>query len=169
MKPKFNSYLLAAFATIMLFSATTWLSCTKNICASTTCYNGGVCNNGKCTCATGYEGANCNTASRQKFIYNWDQIGSDTSTTGATQTYALDITTGDDITSLQIINFDNYFTVPVTANVSSADMLNIPYQVVQGYTISGSIIYLSNGNLSVSYSVISPSGVSKNIKAVWNK
>ena len=45
-------------------------SCTDK-CKDITCNNGGTCNDGKCSCAPGFEGNNCSTASRDKFIGTW--------------------------------------------------------------------------------------------------
>ncbi len=56
-------------ATIMLalFSITTISSCSTDKCKGVTCQNGGTCNDGTCSCATGYEGANCQTRVNAKF------------------------------------------------------------------------------------------------------
>ena len=37
-------------------------------CRKTNCINGGYCNNGTCECPFGYEGTNCETEMREKFI-----------------------------------------------------------------------------------------------------
>jgi hypothetical protein len=49
-------------------------SCSNSGC-TINCQNGGTCYNGLCQCPTGYEGANCQTLSRQKFISSY--YGSD--------------------------------------------------------------------------------------------
>jgi len=43
-------------------------------CKDVTCLNGGVCDEGDCICATGYEGTDCATESRTKFIGSYEFI-----------------------------------------------------------------------------------------------
>lgn len=54
---------LLFFTSLILFS-----NCKSDPCESTVCKNGGNCNDGTCECAFGYEGNNCETEKRQKFI-----------------------------------------------------------------------------------------------------
>ncbi len=51
------------FISAFAFSIFILGSCKKktDACENTTCYNGGVCNDGKCSCPTGYSGADCGT------------------------------------------------------------------------------------------------------------
>ncbi len=65
------TYLLAGLMTISML--TLMPSCKKDKCKDVTCQNGGTCNeeDGSCICATGYEGANCETAMADKFVGNW--------------------------------------------------------------------------------------------------
>ncbi|MBK7855786.1 MAG: calcium-binding EGF-like domain-containing protein [Bacteroidetes bacterium] len=41
-------------------------------CEDVTCQNGGTCDEGTCICAAGYEGTNCETAMRTKFIASYN-------------------------------------------------------------------------------------------------
>lgn len=43
----------------------------KDPCEDVVCYNGGHCEDGTCVCAAGYEGADCKTESREKFLGTW--------------------------------------------------------------------------------------------------
>ncbi len=67
MKP-IRSILLTAFFTILVFSSITYTACHKDKCVNVTCLNKGVCDNGRCSCVTGYEGERCEELSRTKFI-----------------------------------------------------------------------------------------------------
>jgi hypothetical protein len=58
-------------------------------CKDVTCLNGGVCDEGDCICATGYEGTDCGTEMRTKFLGSYSFIdgcypGTTTSSTIAT-------------------------------------------------------------------------------------
>lgn len=48
-------------------------SCKKDKCKDVTCQNGGTCDedDGSCICATGFEGASCETAMADKFAATW--------------------------------------------------------------------------------------------------
>jgi len=48
---------------ITAFTAITYTSCNKDKCKDVTCQNGGACTDGTCSCPSGFEGANCETAS----------------------------------------------------------------------------------------------------------
>jgi hypothetical protein len=45
-------------------------------CKDVTCQNGGVCDEGTCICATGYEGEDCATEARTKFVGSYTIIDS---------------------------------------------------------------------------------------------
>src|SRR3954465_8770737 len=66
-----RSILLTALLTLIVFSAVTYTACHKDKCNNVVCLNKGACDNGKCLCLTGYEGARCDTLSRNKFIYTF--------------------------------------------------------------------------------------------------
>lgn len=62
---------------LVLFTLATGLfimnACTDP-CKDVTCKNGGVCEEGECICAEGYEGEDCGTEWREKFIGTWNQL-----------------------------------------------------------------------------------------------
>jgi hypothetical protein len=64
----FKQIALSAFLTISAFGAVVYTSCNKDECKDVVCQNGGTCSEGKCTCPTGYDGTNCETKSRDKFV-----------------------------------------------------------------------------------------------------
>lgn len=63
MKKVKNLFAVAALA----FGMFMMNACTDP-CKDVTCLNGGVCDEGDCICATGYEGTDCGTEMRAKFL-----------------------------------------------------------------------------------------------------
>jgi hypothetical protein len=56
-----------------ILSVAYFFSCTtKGQCDNVVCLNSGACYDGKCVCPVGYEGAICDTLSRDKFVYNFN-------------------------------------------------------------------------------------------------
>ena len=70
-----RNILVTALLTLGLFTIITYIACNKDRCHNVVCLNGGACDDGSCTCATGFEGNRCQTASRDKFIATFN--GSD--------------------------------------------------------------------------------------------
>ena len=67
-----RNILLTALLTIALFSAISYTACKKDACENVICLNLGACDGGKCVCLTGFEGARCETLSREKFIKTYN-------------------------------------------------------------------------------------------------
>ncbi len=165
MKPRLFSVLISSALVLIVFAAATWLSCNKDRCVTMSCYNGGVCHNGLCTCSSGYEGVNCSTESRQKFLGNWQQNGGSGTLQGLQ--FAVSLTGGLTANSINIINFDNEFTQPVTGSVISTDSLIISTQTIQGSVLSGIACYTGGGIIQVNYTVTSSMGVVKTVSTRW--
>src|SRR5215217_1585631 len=100
-----------AFATVMMFNA-----CNDDACKDVTCLNGGTCIDGTCNCATGYEGTDCATESRVKFIGTW--TASDDCNTSGTGSYIVTVSNGTAINEVKITNFWDVFANPVVATVN---------------------------------------------------
>lgn len=56
----------SALLTLGAFSAMTYTACSKDECEDVVCQNGGTCADGICTCASGWEGTNCEVSSASK-------------------------------------------------------------------------------------------------------
>lgn len=119
----------------------------KDPCDKVVCQNGGSCNNGNCSCATGYEGTTCGTEMRAKFIglYNGTLTCSGTANT-------VNMTINNSSAGITSVVFgDGVDTWIGTVNESS---VNITTQTISGgVTISGSgqisgLILTLNLNLS---------------------
>lgn len=66
--------LLAATVFMTLATAVTYTSCKHDSCKALMCRNGGTCADEFCRCPTGYEGTQCETVSRTKFVGNYEGI-----------------------------------------------------------------------------------------------
>ena len=157
-KPLLISCCLAAFFSVM------YISCKKTSsaidkCKSVACHYGGACdsNSGKCICLPGYEGANCETVSRDKFLGSWN-VSEKGSVTQATH-YMISIQKSTQITDIVIENFYNYFFTPIKGYVTG-DTLYILTQQYEGKQVLGTgYIYSDSvhgqfGTISMRYEVI---------------
>ena len=142
---------IASLSILMTILSITPISCNKDKCKTTTCANGGVCNGGSCTCASGYEGTNCETISRAKFLGNWSQSESSSVTSPGQFSVSAQAATG--ITNLIIKNFNNSFTQYVSAYVSNKDSLIIPIQGLQGKIVEGYCYFANSNNIIVHYDI----------------
>lgn len=146
---------LSVLLTVGAFTAVMYTSCSKDECKDVTCQNGGTCSGGTCTCPTGYEGTNCQTLTRDKFVGSY--TGTDQCTTGqyninlsisAASANNLQVLInnvggfGTSITATGVVTSTNQVTI-TSANVGSGRVLNgtmtfnnnvmtFQYTVVQG-------------------------------------
>jgi hypothetical protein len=142
--------LLTVIATVGVFSAT-FMSCTPDPCKDVICNNGGSCLDGACQCASGFEGTNCQTLSRAKFIGTYNC--SDACSTGS-GTYVNTISASADSMKITFGNMSGLTTALATptsvfATVSGSNF-TIPSQPVVG-AVATSIA----GSGSMSGSIIS--------------
>ena len=146
----------------MTFGVIALASCKKeepDPCASVTCQNGGTCNNGTCSCASGYEGATCGTEQRAKFIGTYS--AAESCTPGGNFNYTLTVTTSGTGVSNVILN--NYYGVGVIATATiSGSSITIPSQIITiagigAVTTSGSG-QISGNIMTISYTIVSSSG-----------
>lgn len=135
LKTIFISALITAFA----FLSVAYVACNRDKCKTVVCANGGICNLGTCICPSGYEGAQCETITRNKFLGNWS-VFEKGSITNASQ-YGVTIESFDDPGStdpsnITIRNFYNYFKTPVKA-YCVLDTMFIPNQEYEGKLLFG--------------------------------
>lgn len=114
-----------------LFGMMSIASCSKDACADVSCGNG-TCDNGTCLCDAGYEGSNCSTEMRTKFLgtyYGTMTVG------GITQTSAAKITTYNGNVMRVWLDTDLYMEITGSTSVS------IPTQILNDgndtYGVSG--------------------------------
>lgn len=167
----------AAIITLGAFSAITYTACNKDACSGVTCQNGGTCSGGTCTCQTGYEGTNCETASRDKFDKSWSASETATGSSSPTQlVYTATIaanTSSTDVTKVNIAGLATqggvaFFTHVVAATVAG-NTITIPSQQPDndGYTVSGTGTY-ANSVITWNYSITQASTSSVvNFSGTW--
>ncbi len=139
---------IAALLSVGAFAAVVYSSCTKDDCKDVVCQNGGTCVSGKCQCPTGYEGTNCETLSRAKFLTNGSTatyitaVGQDSCYMSGT--YTMTVTPGTNSNEITINNFAGYGTsatltgvVVSGSNFSKAD--TVTAGAVKIYNVSGSM------------------------------
>ena len=159
MKAPFKTILISALATLSAFISITYISCNRDRCKTIVCANGGVCNGGTCVCPSGYEGTNCETVSRDKFLGAWTVL--EKGTTSAAAQYGITIKKSTQITDIVITNFYNYFQTPVKGYVVG-DTLFIPNQQYEGKVLFGigyiytqpNVSYGQFGAISMSYEIV---------------
>lgn len=132
MKARFLYSLFTAFSTLTVLSGLT--SCNPDKCQAIACAYGGICQDGKCICADGYEGYQCETEMRARYLGIWT-VTEDGTISNAAQ-YAVAVTRGDKPREIRIANFYNAITQPVKAYVSS-DTVTIPMQAVNRFRVQG--------------------------------
>ena len=139
---------LAGFLTLSAVVAVVYSSCTKDDCKDVVCQNGGTCVSGKCQCPTGYEGTNCETLSRAKFLKNGSTatyltaVGQDSCFMGGS--YTMTVNAGTNANQITISNFAGYGSSATLSNlVVSGNNFTQTDTVTAGtvkiYAVSGSM------------------------------
>jgi hypothetical protein len=179
MKARFKTIVLSALGALTVFSGVTLSSCKEDKCKAIVCAYGGVCSDGACLCPSGYEGPQCETVNRTRFLGIWT-VTEDGSLTNAAQ-YSVSVEKGPNITELRLKNFRNRFINDVKAFVKG-DTIYIPQQTVENNTsvmgtgyITTDLFYGRNGKLIIRYKVVDnlgkvdDFGVEGGDPSLWNK
>jgi hypothetical protein len=147
---------LSAILTFSAICAVVYTSCKKDACKDVTCLHGGVCSDGNCiNCNVGYEGTNCATLSKDKFVGTY--TGSEICTVG-TDNYSVTLSSASDDLVLTYTNLYNE-SITATCTITSTSTFSFSgTQVVGGtpvtFTGTGT---LSSSNLTVTYTITNSS------------
>lgn len=178
MKARLKTLVLSALGALAAFTAVTYTSCQPDKCKAIVCAYGGTCNEGECICPSGYEGVQCEIVTASKYVGTWTVFEKGTATMPAEYVLAFD--EGLTSTTLNIRNFYNKFTTPVSVRIKG-DSLTIPRQTIEGYEVEGwgylkwEAYYPDHGELKVFYTVkdgngkIDDFGVSSGEPSIWNR
>lgn len=124
---------------IVAFTAT---GCKKDECKDKNCGNGS-CVDGSCVCNTGYEGSECGTEKRAKFLGSW--TATETCTSGNYNWTMTSTASSQGVTAFIFNNFAGYNGININATVNSnGSSITIPNQTVSGGTFSGSAQIVGN-------------------------
>ena len=180
MKARLKTILLSAIGAISAFSFVTLSSCEPDKCKTISCAYGGICNEGKCLCQSGYEGPQCETLMRKKFLGTW--VVTETGTISDSRQYTVTIEGGPNLSGIKIKNFyNNNLSLSVDAFVRG-DTVTIAQQDIDKYTIVGEgwvedeKYYGDNGQIVLKYKVTNNEsgetddfGYDRGDASLWNK
>jgi hypothetical protein len=180
MKARLKTIILSAIGAISAFTTVTLTSCDDK-CKSIVCAYEGVCNEGKCLCKTGYEGPQCETLTRQKFLGTWVATENRTLNNSKGVQYTLSLEPGPNLSEVRIKNLYNLFEEDVNAFVKG-DSIYVPQQDLENYRVVGTgwieidKYYGENARITMKYKVTNQSngttdymGVDGGDASLWNK
>ena len=158
---KFKNIAFAAFLAIGAFSVVTYTSCTKDECKDVVCNNGGTCAGGSCSCPAGYEGTNCDSKTRDKFVGTWQ--GQDICTS---KTYTISLTIGASSDDVKVIvNNPGGFGTPINIQGTVTNSTSLAFtnqNVGNGRILNGTMSFTGGTTttlptgMTFAYSVVGP-------------
>ena len=135
MKNTLKPLLYSSIILLSVLFAAMYTSCTPDKCKAIACAYGGTCNEGSCKCQPGYEGSNCETITRKKFIGLW-AVKEKGSVTPLRQ-YPISIEGDSAVTGVLIKNLYNFFNNQKVRAIVMGDTVVIPNQQLMGKVIFG--------------------------------
>ena len=129
---------------IVLAFLVTAAGCDRNTCQNVSCPIGQACNSGQCYCSDGFEGADCQTISAQKYIGNYNFSSENCTPITPFTTANVFIQQGNFNNQIEIYNLMGSYCTFVTAIIrtdfnNEGNILEIPEQNsnCSGNSVSG--------------------------------
>jgi hypothetical protein len=145
-----KSMLLTALAFISISATVLISSCEKDSCSNLTCQNGGACSSGFCHCTSGYEGAECEILTAQRFYGLYIGSKKCDSASGLLDTISVFSGNNGDKTQVTLVNSFNA-NEAIRGNVSVSGgqyLILVPDQTVNGNTVNKFTVSLNNNTLN---------------------
>lgn len=157
MKATLKPIILSSIIILATLFTVMYTSCKPDKCKAIACAYGGTCNEGSCKCLPGYEGSNCETITRNKFVGFWSV--KEQGTISPLRQYPLSIENDSAVTGVLIKNLYNFFSGQKVRAYIQGDTLIIPNQQLMGKVVFGKGYILSvapgvNNAISMRYEVI---------------
>lgn len=143
----FRHIAFSAMLTLGAFAAVTYSSCTKDPCKDVSCLNGGTCASGNCTCKTGYEGTDCGTLSRTKFVGTY--VGTEQCTIGS-DAYSVVLSASSQ--DLQL-TYTNVYNQGFTATCTMTGTNTFSFTGSSNTTSYSGTGTLTNNTITISYQI----------------
>jgi hypothetical protein len=152
---KLKNILVASFLTVGAFTSMMMVSCNPDPCRDVVC-NNGVCDDvtGSCKCDAGYEGSDCSTRTKKKFLGSYKGNGSDDQ--GGTYTNWKLVIGETDTTNISAATFTIYNATDVqqmsfTGNISSTGIITLDNKTTTNFIYTnglGSVIAGSSASIT---------------------
>lgn len=157
----------SALLAVGVFATITYTSCNTDECEDIECLNGGTCIAGSCSCPTGYEGTDCSTLTRDKFIGTWK--GSDVCNIN-TYNVTLSISQATNEIEALINNPGGFGTqVTITGRVTNATTISFTDANVGNGRILNGTMEVNGNNLTFNYTVTDNLSGSDNCSGTYAK
>jgi len=161
---KMKMYLMTAILGVASLSMV-FTSCNTDECKDVVCQNGGLCqdSDGSCECPVGFEGTNCETYSKVKFLgdYKGDGIDTDNDTyTGWTIRIIDADATSTTAVNVALLDDNNAQQESFTGSMSATGVLTLDDKTAATYTTdlgSGTVTEGVSMNLTVRYNPLAGS------------
>lgn len=135
MKGIFKPLIVTTVVLCGILFAAVHFSCNPDKCKAIACAYGGTCSEGSCKCLPGYEGTNCETITRKKFVGFW-AVKEKGSVTPLRQ-YPLSIENDSTVTGVLIKNLYNFFSSQKVKAYVQGDTIIIPNQQLMNKVVFG--------------------------------
>lgn len=167
---------LAYFASILMLAiGFAFTGCESDPCKDVECGSFGTCLEGDCVCDSGYEGTDCATLSKDKFLgtsgaaASYSVVDACSASGAASYTTGISASSADD-TKVLISNFWDAFVNNVEATVDGEDITIANQEPdADGFTVAGSGT-IASGVITMNYTITNTGNGDTDVcQSTWTK